>query len=188
MTTQQSGAGSLLGFLVFEKTAKKDGFIAALMVTDNRGYPLEFKATTPVRPSLVQRSLYGGQLEHYVAVELCAKALIQQTQRRPIAVLVPEAWLLDLAEDSKVNVLALWRAGEVLRVEDKDTPSGGGTIRPPGSPYQPVVYRGKFKSSDQEREVLAFVEDCATRFDLIEPFQRMRAALELLAKEDPRYG
>lgn len=187
MTTRQALPTSLLGFLVFEKTTK-DGFIAALMVSDNRGYPLEFQATTPVRPSLVQRTLYGGQLEHYVAVELCAKALVQQSQRKPKTVLVPEAWLLDMAEESKVNVVAMWRAGEVLRVEEKETSTAAGTIKPADSPYQPVVYRGKFMSLDQEKDVLAFIEDCATRFDLIEVFQRMRSALQMLAKEDARYA
>lgn len=187
MTTQGTGAGSLLGFLVFEKTTKKDGFIAALMITDNRGYPLEFRATTPVRPSLVQRTLYGGQLEHYVAIELCAKALVQQSQRKPKAVLVPETSLLDIAAGSKESVVAVWRAGEVLRVEEREAPSVARTITSPGSPYQPMVYRGKFISPDQEREIVAFLEDCATRFDLVEVFERMRAALELLVKEDPRY-
>lgn len=46
----------LLGFLVMEKTTREDGDITALMITDNRGYPLEFKATTPVCPSLAQKT------------------------------------------------------------------------------------------------------------------------------------
>ncbi len=188
MTTRQVPHAALLGFLAFEKTTKKDGFIAALMVTDERGYPMEFRATTPVRPSLVQRTLYGSQLEHYVAIELCAKPLVQQSQRKPRTVLVPEPWLLDIAEESKVNVAAIWHAGEVIRVEEKAPPSATGTIRPTGSTYQPVVYRGNFMNPDQERETLALLEICAARFDLVEVFQRMRSALEILAKEDPRYA
>ena len=67
---ESAAKGPLLGFMTVEATPKNDGFISAMMVTDSRGYPLEFRATTPVRPSLVQKTLYGKQLEHYVGVEL----------------------------------------------------------------------------------------------------------------------
>lgn len=186
MTTQQTTASHLIGFLAFEKTAKKDGFIGALLVTDNRGYPLEFRATTPVRPSLVQRTLYGNQLEHYVSVELCGRHLVQQSQRKPKVILVPERSLLDIAEGVQVNVVAIWRAGQKLKVEE-DKAVAAGTIKSSGSSYHPVVYTGRFVRADQEKEILSFVEECHQRFDLIEAFERMRNALELLAKEDQRF-
>src|SRR3990170_575214 len=100
--------GSLLGFMVLERTAKEDGYVAALMVTDNRGYPLEFRATTPVRPSLVQRTLYGKSLEHYVGVELCGKTLVQQSSRKPKTILVPERQLLDIAAEVEPDIVAIW--------------------------------------------------------------------------------
>jgi hypothetical protein len=145
MAEQHPAAGLLMGFLVVEKTAREDGFIAALMVTDNRGYHLEFRATTPVRPSLVQRTLYGKQLEHYVGVELCGKTLLQQSSRKPKAILVPERQLLDIADEVEVDMVAIWRAGEVLKVEeDEAVAAARGTIKPPGSPSQPLVYEGRF--------------------------------------------
>lgn len=182
-------AGPLLGFLVLEKTEKEDGFIAALMVTDNRGYPLEFRATTPVRPSLVQRTLYGAQLEHYVGVELCGKSLVQQSARKPATVLVPDRSLLDIADEVSINMLAIWRAGEALKVEDETEDSERrGTIKPPGPASQPLVYEGRFSQREREPATIAYLELCAERFDLVEAFQRMRTALQLLAKEDPRYA
>jgi len=187
MAEQRATASPLLGFLVVERTAKDDGFIAALMVTDNRGYPLEFRATTPVRPSLVQKTLYGRQLEHYVGVELCGKTLVQQSSRKPKTVLVPERRLLDIAGEVEADIVAIWRAGEVLQVEDEETTTATrGSIKPSG--LQPLVYEGRFADTDREQEGIAHVEDCATRFDLVEAFERMRAALQLLAKEDPRYA
>ena len=187
MAEQRPTTGALMGFLVVEKTVKEDGFIAALMVTDNRGYPLEFRATTPVRPSLVQRTLYGRQLEHYVGVELCGKTLVQQSSRKPKTILVPERWLLDIADEIEPDIAAIWRAGEALKVEDQDAVSiPRGTIKPSG--FQPLVYEGRFADSDRESETIAYLEECATRFDLVEAFERMRAALQILAKEDPRYA
>lgn len=189
MAEQRASSGPLLGFLVLEKTAKEDGFIAALMVTDNRGYPLEFRATTPIRPSLVQRTLYGGQLEHYVGVELCGQTLLRQSSRKPGTVLVPDRQLLDIADEADVNMAAIWRAGETLKVEEEDAATAArGTIKSAGSPFQPLVYEGRFRDADSERDTIAYLEDCAGRFDLVEAFDRMRAALQLLAKEDPRYA
>ena len=186
MQDRLTSPGLLVGFLIVAKTTKEDGFIAALMVTDERGYPLEFRATTPVRPSLVQRTLYGSQLEHYVGVELCGTTLLCQSARKTKVVLVPELQLLDVADQVDIDMVAIWRAGEVLKVED-ETASARGTIKPSGSAYQPVVYEGRFTGPEREKEVITFLQNCASRFDLVEAFERMRAALQLLAKEDPRY-
>lgn len=189
MAEEQATSGPLLGFLVVEKTAKDDGYIAALMVTDNRGYPLEFRATTPVRPSLVQRTLYGGQLEHYVGVELCGQTLIRQSSRKPRTILVSDRQLLDIADEVEQDMAAIWRAGEALKVEEEDADAASrGTIKSSGSQVQPLVYEGRFKDPDSEKEMIAYLEDCAGRFDLAEAFDRMRAALQLLAKEDSRYA
>lgn len=188
MTTERTAGASLLGFLIVSKTAREDGFVSAYMATDNRGYPLEFRATTSVRPSLVQKTLYGAKLEHFVGVELCGKLLVQQSSRKPETILVPERWLLDIANEVRVNIVAVWRAGEALKVEDEETVAARGTIKPVGSAYQPVVYEGHFIDTGGEKDIIAFLQDCATRFDLIEVFERMRAALQLLAKEDPRYA
>lgn len=188
MTTQPATSSQLLGFLVFERTPDKDGFISALMVTDARGYPLEFRATTPVRPSVVQRTLYGRQLEHYVGVELCGKALLQQSQRKAKVVIVPQSWLLDIAAEAQTNMLAIWRAGEAFKPEDEGKAATAGTIKSPGSSYPPLVYKGRFVNPAQEKEAIALLEECNQRFDLVEAFERMRAALELLAKQDPHYA
>jgi hypothetical protein len=179
----------MLGFLVVEKTTKAEGYVAALMITDERGYPLEFRATTPIRPSLVQRTLYGKQMEHYVGVELCGKTLVQQSSRKPKVFLVPNHVLLDIANEAGVNTVAIWHAGESLKVEEKeDTVSRGTISASASSSYQPLVYEGRFNQTTDQRDILAFLQSCTERFDLVEAFDRMRAALQLLAKEDSRYA
>lgn len=180
-------SGRLVGFLVVEKTPKADGFIAALMVTDDRGYPLEFRATTPVRPTLVQRTLYGKRLEHYVGVELCGKTLITQSSRKPKTILVPERELLDIANEVEPDIVAIRRAGDALQLEDEGLDVGGrGTISVAG--YQPIVYECRLADPDSRSETVARLQDWCARFDLVEAFERMRAALQLLAKEDSRYA
>ena len=184
---EQKTFSPLIGFLVVEKTTAGDGYVAALMVTDDRGYPLEFRASTPIRPTLVQKTLYGGQLEHYVGVELCGKALVQQSSRKPKILVVPKRWLLDIASHVESSTVAIWRAGEALTVEEDEIAITRGTIKAAGA-YKSIVYEGRFKYKDSEKEILAFLQDCASRFDLVEAFERVRAALQLLGKEDSRYA
>lgn len=152
-----------LGFLVVEETAGKDGFTGALMVTDRRGYPMEFRATTPVHPSAIQRTLYGKQLEYFVGVELCGKTLVKESTRKPGVVLVADRRFLGLAEESGLDVVAV----------------------EPGGDAEPPAYAGRFSSPGREQEVIGYLQECAARFDLLEVFERVRAALHLLAKEEP---
>lgn len=187
MADQQT-VGPLIGFLVVEKTAAGDGYIAALMVTDDRGYPLEFRATTPIKPTLVQKTLYGGQLEQYIGVELCGKSLLRQSSRKPRIILVPKRWLLDLASHIESTLVAIWRAGETLQVAEDEVAITRGTFKASGSPYKSLTYEGRFKYKDSEKEIVGYLQECASRFDLVEAFERMRSALQLLGKEDPRYA
>jgi hypothetical protein len=191
MEQQKATHIPIVGFLLVDKTSAEDGYIAALMVTDNRGYPLEFKASTPIRPSLVQKTLYGGQLEHFVGVELCGKTLIQQAARKSKLIVVPDRGLLDISDQVNINMVALWRAGESIKLEEELKSGSRGTIKstkPTKSTFQPVVYEGRFIDDANEKEVIAFLQECADRFDLVEAFERIRAALKLLAKEDSRYA
>lgn len=188
MAESKSLPSTLLGFIVVEKTVKNDGYIAALMVTDERGYPLEFRATTPVKPTLVQKTLYGTQLEHYVGIELCSRELIQQSARKPKIVLVPKTWMLDISAGLPITAVALWRSGESIKVEDKREREKQGEIKSGLSNSQSLIYGGRFPDTEREKEVISNLEECATRFDLVEAFERMRMALQLLGKEDSRFA
>jgi hypothetical protein len=148
---------------------------------------LEFKATTPVRPSLVQKTLYGKQLENFIGVELCGKTLVQQSSRKAKAILVPERYLLDIADYVPISFITIRRAGESLQVDDGKATSARGTIKEPDSPFESIVYEGRFTDAEKQREIMTFLHLCASKFDLVEAFERMRMAIKLLGKEDPRY-
>src|SRR5205823_809396 len=134
------------------------------------------------KPSLVQKALYGGQLEQYVSVQLCAKTLIQQIQKRPLVFLVPDANLLDLSTEMGLDVLAIWLPGQALtrQIDSNATLRG-----PAGS--RDVAYEKRFAAPEKESEILRLVETSASHFDLLEAFGRMQAALSLLVKEDKRF-
>ena len=182
----QPAATGLLGFLTVERTEDGRGFVGAAMVTDERGFPLEFRATTPVRPSPVQKILFGGSLEPYVSVELCGRKLLKECQRKPGIVLVPKASLLGLTSDSAL-VVALTRAGESIRIEQQTESASDRTEgRIDSDAFQPIIYESH-GSQDDLNKTVPVLQRCFREFDLIEAFDRMRAALKLLAEEDPKF-
>lgn len=170
-----------LGFLTIEATQDSAGFIGGIMITARRGYPLEFRACTPIRPSAVQRVLYGTQLDHYVSVQLAGKTLVSQLARKPIAILVPNPLLLDLSNECMCDVIAIWPPGESLSRTVE-----GSSILTAGA--RDIAYQARFVDANRDSEILSFVQACASNFSLLDTFDRIRAALQLLAKEDTKFA
>ena len=74
------GKVALLGYLEFDNSASYRG---AILVTDDWGKPLEFRCTPPVKPTAVQRTLYGSTLTPHLLVALIAKPLMDALNEEP---------------------------------------------------------------------------------------------------------
>ena len=74
------GKVALLGYLEFDNSASYRG---AILVTDDWGKPLEFRCTAPVKPTAVQRTLYGSTLTPHLLVALIAKPLMDALNEEP---------------------------------------------------------------------------------------------------------
>ena len=65
-----------LAYFTVRRTQDQEGYIGAILVIDNHGIPKEFRCTHPIRPTVVQKALYGNNLESQISFELCGKPLI----------------------------------------------------------------------------------------------------------------
>jgi len=74
------GKVALLGYLEFDNSASYRG---AILVTDDWGKPLEFRFTAPVKPTAVQRTLYGSMLTPHLLVALIAEPLMEALNEEP---------------------------------------------------------------------------------------------------------
>ena len=61
----------LLGFIILVENEAKDGYLGAILIIDQSGVPQGFRVTFPVKPTLVQKTIYGDSLESYIGVEMC---------------------------------------------------------------------------------------------------------------------
>jgi len=143
-----SADDELIAFLAVRTDDETGHFVGAVLVTDAAGVPKEFRCTDAIRPTPIQRTLYGKSLETHVYVDLCGKPLLKALATQPKVVLVKSQLLLDVGQHVPCPVLHVeldvGRVREVLR-----TWFAGVT--------------------------------------LLEPFDRIDAALTTLAEQEERY-
>jgi hypothetical protein len=77
----------LLGYLTIE--VMENFFRGAALVTDTRGIPMDFRYTEPVRPTKLERVLYGGALDVYLREEVILENLLDAVE------ISPSLWLVD---------------------------------------------------------------------------------------------
>lgn len=174
---------TLVGFVGVFETSDRAGYLGAAMVTNERGYPLEFRVSTPIRPSAVQKALYGHSLEPYIEGELVGKLLVKELKRRPVVLIVNRLGLLDA--QSPVPMAFVARADSYVRTE------GDGLryrrIERGDDPARALAVAST--GSDEElRAAAEHISLVAHRFDPVEAFERMQTALSVLAESDHRYS
>jgi hypothetical protein len=109
-----------IGFVAFYETTAHDGYLAAILITDYQGVPKEFRCTHPVKPTALQKPLYGDTLEPYIGVELCGIPLIHSLQNKPSVVIVQKEFLLGIRKGCPCPVIFIRQAGEAMEITTGD--------------------------------------------------------------------
>lgn len=171
-----------IGFLgFFGESADGEPLRGALMVTDGGGYPLEFHAATPVRPTRIQRTLYGDSLERYVLSELVAAPLIESVQRKPEAIVANRLAVLDLLDDASLIFVAAADGYVTLSHHESKLLDPAAEL-PPAVVVQPSS-RGQ-QRLDRAASLIARARE---NFDPLAVFDRIEATLQVLAETDDSY-
>lgn len=171
-----------LGFLALFDSEDGQGRCGAAMVTNERGMPLEFRVTAPVRPSPLRRAIYGKTLWPYVEVELIAKTLLAELRPLPSLVLT-----------NRISVLEVTSSATLCFVTD-----AAAFVQPSGAVRG---YHRLLEAVGATPTALALVAateaalaSCAEpvakamrQFDPIEAFARMEKTYGMLAQSDDRY-
>jgi len=159
--------GACLAYLTCPQDASR-GFLGAILVTDARTRPLHFGYVTPIRPTVIQRILYGKSLDVDVKINVIAKKLLQEgLSRIPDVVFVDSEMLIAARSVFGVPVARLWR-------------------RPPdakeGVTISTYLYDTAGNTAD-EHAVGRIVTELEQSVDLIDPFDRIQEALKEVLKD-----
>lgn len=183
-----------LGF--FSITEHADwGIVGGLLVLNASGRPLEFHCTAPLKPNRAQEILYGPTLRPFlygeqIGATLAAKAksdaLFLCTDSEPAMCLrdsIPTPLLLVLARETSPPAAASSSAGDGGKQRKLRFDEPQGTPRPAWSRLrefalgkQPVAV---LEQHAGDRELIEQRwQPYAEHLDLVEPFSRIREALE----------
>jgi len=85
-------------------TSSTSGYIGAVLITDYKGFPLEFRYTDPIIPTKIQQVLYGKGLEKYIKLDVITDSLIRILSNRISVLLVQDEDLLNYNSDNIVII------------------------------------------------------------------------------------
>lgn len=178
------------------------GFIGGYLILNGVGRPLEFHCTTPVKPNRTQQILYGATLRPYLFGEQIAPALIAKAKTSVHLVCVSQWESLSLASHiSEPVVLVCPDTEDPVRIdEDRLSTSSptfvasaagtsirtlrSGIMEQVGLPPWQIVRIGKNCLAvptirpEAPEEVRQLLSPWETGLNLLEPFERIQAALE----------
>jgi len=190
MDMNKEKSNLLLGFLALHETLSHDGYLGGILVTDFQGIPQEFRCTHPVKPTILQRPLYGETLESHIGVNLCGIPLIESIQNKPSLIVVHKEFLLGVRAASSCPVIFVRRAGEAIDIKSSDSSDKKlkrERIDCPTGRFQPLVLTPHFDFNDDITSAREILGEIFSYLDPIEPFERMLKAIEVLGKQDKRF-
>jgi len=171
------------GYLV---TLYENGaFLGGLMITNDRGIPIDFKYTDPVTPSKVQRIIYGSVLEQYIRNHVIIGAILKETVNQPSFYVASPHQLFEIQEANSLPMISVQRTqfaalgekGGVSRSKDNECLLQGWS--------DPHPLRVLFGATpvDQQEAIIKDLIHLSRHMDLAEPLERLEKALKSLCLE-----
>ena len=166
---------SALGFLTVVDHPQH-GLCGGYLVLNERGRPLEFHCTSPIKPNRAQQILYGQTLEPFLYGEQIGQTLVAKAKAETLVVCT------DLVPALAVRLHIQTPVALVIASQ----PIEESTSALPLLPLLPLIrFRAGcnelavLEENKQDRDViLERINDLVQSFDLAEPFQRIREAIE----------
>ena len=172
-----------LGFLTVVEHPQY-GLFGGYLVLNHAGRPLEFHCTTPIKPNRAQQILYGPTLEAFLYGEQIGKTLIDQASTPPWLICTDQKAALAAREHVSTPVVLVLpdegqaepssASGRILRLDSAHH------VGPPLATFR--LGRNRLalpeQAEDDRRLITERLTELAESFDMAEPFQRIRDAIE----------
>jgi len=173
-------------------------YAGGVMVVDSRGLPLDFRYTEPLEPTKLQAMLYGKSLDRHVRHDVIFKHLVEKVEPRPALLLVDEEGLLALPAPMPVVFLVetrlppLREQGVLTATAEPERSGAAGfsewllQVAETGSPLRFRIAKPEPGVETAVAELL--LAAVAGGLDPVEPFGRVRGALDLVCHGEAQAG
>ncbi len=186
MTRAEGTTPGHLGFLTVLEHEQL-GLVGGYLILNAAGRPLEFHCTAPVKPNRAQQILFGPTLPAYLYGEQIGQTLLGKGSQPPVAVFTDVERVLTVRDFVELPVTLVMPAETAEGEQPKPIVATGSSwrVEPPSHPgshlAQFVAGRNRLavsaaRTADRDT-ILAWQEEIA-EFDLAEPFERIREAVE----------
>lgn len=179
-----------LGFLTVVED-RKHGLFGGYLLLNRAGRPLEFHCTAPIRPNRAQEILYGPTLRPYLYGEQIGRTLLEQGKRSASVILTDCEPMLEVADFVASPVVLVGGSEESRHTESAEFPSQSGRQKWRVDSAQAAKPKLRFfavgeqtlalrcgDEADAMESVLQRLGATTASFDLAEPFERIRAAID----------
>ena len=166
MTSPHPTSPPCLGFLTVVEIAEL-GFLGGYLLLNTAGRPLEFHCTAPVRPNRTQEILYGPTLRPFLYGEQIGQTLISKSKLTPLVICTDREPVLATRQCVELPVVFVADAAG----DNTAATSGGFRLA------TNQVITAPNHSGDADRIRAAWPAQ-ADHLNLLEPFDRIREALE----------
>lgn len=175
-----------LGYITIE--AEDGSFHGAVLVSDFRGIPVDFRYTEPIRPTKIEKVLYGSALEVYLKEELILESLVGAVETKPAVWICRDAGFIEpIRKVTKGKVVMLMNStrAPLDAVGDFEPASDIGVFFVQADAVSAPL-RATFSQSSQQNEINSTIEllvNAASTMELLEPFGRIHKAFNAIIAE-----
>lgn len=165
------------------------GYLGAVLITDQKGFPLEFRYTDPIIPTKIQKVLYGKGIQKYLKVDVILDSLLKILSNNFDLLIVDDEELLTY--EGKISSL-------ILRISPTKSPVLGekGTvskIKDSEYLFQTTISHNPIRVQFQPSAVLdesvvnnlsGFLGEISEFIEVHEPLSRVRQSIDLICKKE----
>jgi len=175
-----------IGFAITMQT--KLGYLGAILVSDEKGFPLEFQYTDPIAPTKLQKVLYGSSLEKYLKVDVILDNLLNVLSNNVDLIIVKDEQLLDSAL-IKTDIVRIAESGisektmnaEAEKVKDDEY------LFQYSKTAQPLRVTFQRKVNDNDEffiKVSNIIRQLGEKIDIVEPLERVQKSIDVIISKD----
>jgi len=183
MTQGDPKSQGALGFLTVLEH-EQHGLVGGYLILNSAGRPLEFHCTAPVKANRAQQILFGPTLDSYLYGEQIGQTLLSKGSVEPMAVCTDVERVLSVRDFVSLPVALVLGEPRTQHGHEASTRSEWrvDAAHDQASHLQQfAVGRNRLavtSQHDQDRQAIAGRLESIVEFDLSEPFERIREAVE----------
>ena len=176
-----------LAYAVAYSSSSK-GYLGAILITDYKGFPLEFRYTDPIVPTKIQQVLYGEGLEKYLKIDVITDSLIKALSQDISALFIEDEDILTY-KNAKIPIVRIssTKASPLSAVGDFQKIKKNEVLLQTSHAKCPVrlLFAENFECESAVFDSIVNMLVVAGHFmDVDEPIARVQKTLELICNQE----